>query len=103
MFTVLFFLTAVLGLFLSNTASAVLVTPIAIIAAQKLGVSPYPLCLGVLISASSAFITPVSTPIVTLVVEPGNYKFSDFLRLGIPLLLVVYAVTLFIAPLLFPY
>ena len=103
MFTILFFLTALLGLFLSNTASAVLVAPIAITAAKQLGISPYPFCLGVLIAASAAFMTPVSTPIVTLVVEPGNYKFTDFLRLGIPLLIIVYLVTLLLAPLIFPY
>ncbi len=62
MLTVLFFLTAALGLFLSNTASAVLVAPIAIIAAESLGVSPYPFAVAVLIAASAAFVTPVSTP-----------------------------------------
>lgn len=103
MFTILFFLTASLGLFLSNTASAVLVAPIAIVAAQQLNISPYPLCIGVMIAASAAFMTPVSTPVVTLVVEPGNYRFTDFLRLGIPLLLIVYLVTLLLAPMIFPF
>jgi di/tricarboxylate transporter len=103
MFTILFFLTAALGLFLSNTASAVLVAPIAIVAAKGLDVSPYPFCIAVLISASAAFMTPVSTPVVTLVVQPGNYRFMDFIRIGTPLLIIVYLVTLLTAPLLFPY
>ncbi len=103
MFTILFFLTAALGLFLSNTASAVLVAPIAIIAAETLGVSPYPFAVAVLIAASAAFMTPVSTPVVTLVVEPGRYGFMDFVKVGIPLLLLTYVVTLFVAPLVFPY
>lgn len=103
MLTILFFLTAGLGLVLSNTASAVLVAPIAIYAARALEVSPYPLAVAVLIAASAAYSTPVSTPVVTLVVEPGRYGFVDFLKLGVPLLLLTYAATLLVAPLVFPF
>ena len=103
MLTILFFLTAGLGLVLSNTASAVLVAPIAIYAARALDVSPYPFAVAVLIAASAAYSTPVSTPVVTLVVDPGRYKFTDFLKVGIPLLLLTYLVTLLVAPLVFPF
>ena len=103
MLSLLFFLTAGVGLILSNTASAVLVAPIAIYAANSMGVSPYPFAVAVLIAASSAFSTPVSTPVVTLVVDPGKYRFMDFPKVGVPLLLVTYAVTLAIAPLVFPF
>jgi len=103
MMTVLFFLTAVVGLFLSNTAAAVLVAPIAIIAAEALGVSPYPFAVAVLIAASAAFVTPVSTPVVTLVVEPGRYGFMDFVKVGTPLLILAYVVTLVVTPLIFPF
>jgi di/tricarboxylate transporter len=103
MFTVLFFLTALLGLFLSNTASAVLVAPIAITAAASLGVSPYPFAIGVLIAASAAFVTPVSTPVVTLVVGPGRYRFIDFVKVGVPLLMLTYVTTLLLVPLVFPW
>jgi di/tricarboxylate transporter len=103
MLTAIFFLTAALGLFLSNTASAVLVVPIAIFAAEALGVSPYPFAVTVLIAASAAFVTPVSTPVVTLVVEPGRYGFMDFVKVGVPLLLLTYVVTLLVAPLVFPF
>jgi di/tricarboxylate transporter len=103
MLTVIFFLTAALGLFLSNTASAVLVAPIAIVAAEALGVSPYPFAVAVLIAASAAFVTPVSTPVVTLVVEPGRYQFMQFVKVGVPLLFLTYAVTLVVAPLIFPF
>ena len=103
MLTVIFFLTAALGMFLSNTAAAVLVVPIAIIAAESLGVSPYPFAIAVLIAASAAFMTPVSTPIVTLVVEPGRYGFMDFVKVGVPLTLLTWIVTLLLAPLLFPF
>jgi len=103
MLTVIFFLTAALGLFLSNTASAVLVAPIAIYAAEALGVSPYPFAIAVLIAASAAFVTPVSTPVVTLVVDPGRYAFTDFIKVGVPLLLLTYAVVLLVVPLAFPF
>ena len=103
MLTVVFFLTAGLGLFLSNTASAVLAAPIAISAAQVLGVSPYPFALAVVIAASCAYSTPVSSPVVTLVVEPGRYRFTDFVKVGVPLLFLSYVVTTILAPLIFPF
>ncbi|MDX1335176.1 MAG: SLC13 family permease [Gammaproteobacteria bacterium] len=103
MLTVIFFLTAGLGLVLSNTASAVLVAPIAIYAATAIGVSPYPFGIAVLIAASAAYSTPVSTPVVTLVVDPGNYKFMDFVKAGLPLLFLTYLVTLLVAPMIFPF
>lgn len=103
MLSVLFLLTASLGLVLSNTASAVLVAPIAIYAAAALGVSPYPFAVAVLIAASAAYSTPVSTPVVTLVVEPGRYRFMDFVKVGVPLLVLTYLVTLTVAPLIFPF
>ena len=103
MMSVLFFLTAGLGLFLSNTASAVLVAPVAILAAESLGVSPYPFAVAVLIAASAAFVTPFSTPVVTLVVEPGKYSFADFIKLGIPLLVLTWITTLLVTPLVFPF
>ncbi len=103
MMSVLFALTAGLGLVLSNTASTVLVAPIAIFAAEALGVSPYPFAIAVLIAASCAYSTPVSTPVVTLVVAPGRYRFSDFIKVGIPLLVLSYLVTMLVAPLVFPF
>jgi di/tricarboxylate transporter len=103
MLSVIFVLTASLGLVLSNTASAVLVAPIAIYAAAALGVSPYPFAVAVLIAASAAYSTPVSTPVVTLVVEPGRYRFGEFLKVGLPLLLLTYLVTLAVGPLIFPF
>lgn len=101
MMAALFLLTAALGLVLSNTASAVLVAPIAITAAETLGVSPYPLAVTVLIAASAAFSTPVSTPIVTLVVAPGNYRFGDFLRVGVPLTILTGVITVLVTPMVF--
>ena len=101
--TIMFFLTASLSLFLSNTAAAVLVAPIAIFTAEKMGLSPYPFGVGVLIGASAAFLTPVASPIVTLVVEPGQYRFMDFVKVGSGLLVITYVAMLFVVPLLFPF
>jgi di/tricarboxylate transporter len=98
----LFVLTAALGSFISNTATAVLLAPIAIGAAQHLGVSPYPFAMTIAIAASAAFMTPVSSPVNTLVVAPGNYRFNDFVKVGTPMVLLVMAVTLVVVPLLFP-
>ena len=83
--------------------TAVLVAPIAIYAATALNVSPYPFAVAVVIAASAAYSTPVSTPVVTLVVDPGRYRFSDFVKVGVPLLLLTYLVTLIVTPLLFPF
>jgi len=103
MMTIFFFLTAGLGLVLSNTATAVLVAPIALRTAVVLDVSPYPLAMTVAIAASAAFVTPVSTPVVTLVVAPGSYSFLDFVKVGLPLLLLTWATTLLVTPIFFPF
>ena len=98
-----FFLTALMTNILSNTASAVLMAPIAISLAQQLGVSPYPLAITVLFAASAALMTPIASPIVTLIVEPGKYRFSDFIRLGSPMLLWVFACCYVLIPIAFPW
>ncbi|HPE74056.1 MAG TPA: anion permease, partial [Candidatus Competibacter sp.] len=85
-----------------NTATAVLIAPVAIAAAQKLGVSPYPFAMTVAVAASAAFVTPVSSPVNTLVLAPGGYRFNDFVRVGLPLLLLTMALTLLVTPLLLP-
>jgi di/tricarboxylate transporter len=102
MMTLLFFLTAGLSLFLSNTASAVLIAPVAIQSALAMGVSPYPFAIIVLIGASAAFASPVASPVVTLVVEPGRYRFVDFVKVGAPLMLLTYIVALIVTPIIFP-
>ena len=97
-----FVLAAVIGMFISNTATALLMAPIAIAAAQQVGVSPYPFAMTVVVAASAAFATPVSSPVNTLVLAPGGYRFSDFVRVGLPLLLLVMGLTLLLVPLLLP-
>lgn len=98
----LFLLTAVIGLFISNTATAVLMAPIGIGVAQELGVSPYPFAMTVALAASAAFMTPISSPVNTLVLGPGNYRFVDFLRVGVPFTLIVLLICVLLLPLLFP-
>ncbi|MBK8754790.1 MAG: anion permease [Candidatus Competibacteraceae bacterium] len=73
-----FVLAALIGMFISNTATALLMAPIAIAAAQQVGVSPYPFAMTVVVAASAAFVTPVSSPVNTLVLAPGGYRFNDF-------------------------
>jgi di/tricarboxylate transporter len=102
MMTLLFFLTAGLSLFLSNTASAVLIAPVAIQSALAMDVSPYTFAVVVLIGASAAFGSPVASPVVTLVVEPGRYRFVDFMKVGAPLMLLTYIAALIVTPILFP-
>ena len=99
----LFILCASIGLFISNTATAVLMAPIAIAAAHQMGVAPYPFTMIIAIAASAAFMTPVSSPVNTLVMVPGNYRFGDFLRIGVPFTLLVMVVSVFLVPVLFPF
>ncbi len=101
--TTLFVLTAVIGMFISNTATAVLMAPVALTTAQQLGASPYPFAMTVALAASAAFMTPISSPVVTLVVAPGQYRFVDFVRIGVPFTLIVMAISIFLIPLLFPF
>ena len=99
----LFVLTSVASQVISNTATAVLLAPIAFQSALLLDVSPYPLLMTVALAASTAFATPVASPVNTLVLGPGQYRFGDFLRVGVVLQLLVLIATLLLVPLLFPF
>jgi di/tricarboxylate transporter len=98
----IFLITAMLGLFISNTATAVLMAPVALAIANDMNASPYPFAMIVALAASTAFMTPISSPVNTLVVGPGNYKFGDFVRVGVPFSLVVMVVSVILVPLLMP-
>ncbi len=99
----MFFLTMSLSWILSNTATLVLVAPIAVNAALSMGVSPLPMAIAVLVAGSAGFASPVSSPVVTLVVNPGGYKFIDFLKCGLPLTVLVMLIAIFVIPLVFPF
>jgi di/tricarboxylate transporter len=98
----LFIITALLGLFISNTATAVLMAPVALAVAKELHASPYPFAMIVALAASAAFMTPISSPVNTLVVGPGNYTFGDFVKVGVPFTLVVMVVSVILVPILLP-
>ncbi|MFN0067104.1 MAG: SLC13 family permease [Limisphaerales bacterium] len=98
----IFLITALLGLFISNTATAVLMAPVALAIASDMGASPYPFAMIVALAASTAFMTPISSPVNTLVVGPGNYKFGDFLKVGVPFSLVVMVVCVILVPIILP-
>lgn len=99
----LFVMCAAIGLFISNTATAVLMAPIALAAAKSMGVSPYPFAMVVVMAASAAFMTPVSSPVNTLVLGPGKYSFSDFVKIGVPFTILVMVVCVLLIPVLFPF
>lgn len=88
---------------LSNAAAAVLLAPIAISLATQLGVSPYPFLMGVAVAASSSFMTPISHQSNTLVFGPGGYKFSDYVRVGAGLNVLVWVIAMLLIPRLWPF
>ncbi len=99
----LFFGTAIFTQLLSNTATAVLLAPLAMASAQNLGVQPQAFLMAVGIAASMAFASPVASPVNTLVMGAGNYRFSDYMKVGIPLVLITTLVAILILPLLWPF
>ncbi len=99
----LFLLTSILTQVLSNTATAVLIAPIAFATAKSLGVQPFAFLMAVAIAASMAFASPVASPVNALVMGAGNYRFSDYARVGIPMILVVMLVALLVLPIMWPF
>jgi di/tricarboxylate transporter len=98
----MFVLTAAFTQVISNTATTVLVAPIAIQAAANLGITPYPIMMMVAVGASAAFLTPIASPVNTLVLTPGGYRFGDFMKIGMPLLVLFLVVSLLLVPLIWP-
>ena len=94
--------TQVLTMFISNTATAVLFAPIALQAASALGVSPIPFMIGVSVVASMCFMSPFSTPPNAMVMSVGKYSFMDYVRVGLPLQVVVIAAMVWLLPLFYP-
>lgn len=94
----LFLLTAVLGQLISNTATALIVIPIAVSSAVEMGVSPRPVLMAVNVAAAAALLTPVATPANLMVMEPGGYRFGDYWKLGLPLLGWFFLVSVLLVP-----
>jgi len=96
----LFVLTAVMGQLISNTATALIVIPIGVAAAGGMGISPRPILMSTAIAAAAAFLTPIATPTNLMVMGPGGYAFTDYWKLGLPLLIWFFVVAVFVVPLI---
>lgn len=92
-----------LTMFISNTATAILFAPIALQAAQTMGVSPYPFLIGVAVAASMCFASPFSTPPNAMVMSAGRYTFMDYVKVGLPLQVVFLVLMIFVLPIIYPF
>jgi di/tricarboxylate transporter len=98
-----FLLTSAFSQVMSNTATTIIIAPIVLRAALDLNVSPYPLLMAVAISASTAFLSPIGTTTNMMVTAPGGYKFSDFIKVGAPLVFLFLIVSLILVPIIWPF
>ena len=99
----LFILTAIMGQLISNTATALIIIPIGVAAAASMGISPRPVLMSTSVAAAAAFLTPIATPTNLMVMGPGGYAFGDYWKLGLPLLVWFFAVSVFIVPVIWPF
>ncbi|ADU28855.1 SLC13 family permease [Evansella cellulosilytica] len=99
----LYAITSLFSQFISNTATAVLLFPVAILTAEQMGVSPIPMVMAVAFSSSMAFATPVATPPNAMVMAAGKYTFLDFIKVGIPLQILIALVAILLLPMFFPF
>ena len=99
----IFVLTTAFSQVINNSATAVLMAPIAVIAASTLQISPEPFMIVVAVSASTAFLTPVGTTTNAMVLTAGGYKFMDYFKVGAPLLLIFLVLTLLLVPIIWPF
>ena len=98
-----YFTTSLMTMFISNTATAVLLAPIAMQSAIGIGVSPYPFLFAVTVAASMCFASPFSTPPNALVMPAGQYTFMDYVKVGLPLQIIIGIIMIFTLPLIFPF
>jgi di/tricarboxylate transporter len=99
---ILFGLTSLFTQVFSNTATTVLIAPIALATARELGLQPQAFLMAVAVAASMAFASPVASPVNTLVMGAGGYRFRDFLRVGLPLILLTLVLSVLVLPMLWP-
>jgi di/tricarboxylate transporter len=96
----LFVLTAVMGQLISNTATALIIIPIAVAAALELGISPRPVMMSVCVAAAASFLTPVATPVNLMIMGPGGYKFGDYWKIGIVCMAWFFVMAVFFVPMI---
>jgi di/tricarboxylate transporter len=99
----LFVVTVVFGQLISNMATALIVIPIALVAATDMGVSVRPVLMSLTIAASAAYLTPIATPVNMMVMGPGGYRFGDYWRMGLVMILITFVVAVFLVPLIWPF
>lgn len=99
----LFILSAILGQVISNTATSLIIIPISVVAATQMGISVQPVLMCVCIACAGAFLTPVATPTNLMVMEPGAYKFTDYWKLGLPMMIWFFIIAVFVVPLIWPF
>jgi di/tricarboxylate transporter len=99
----LFLLTASLGQVISNTATALVIIPISVVAATQMGLSPQPVLMCVAVAASASFLTPVATPTNLMVMEPGGYRFGDYWKFGLPMMIWFAVVGVGLVPVIWPF
>ena len=103
MTSVLFIISCTLTQFMSNTAAAALLAPVGVAISQQLGASPKAVLMAIGVAASCAFATPVGTPPCTLVLGPGGYKFMDYVKVGVPLVILCFIVSIIVIPMVWPF
>lgn len=101
--TGIYFTTSLMTIFISNTVTAVLMAPIALHSAEAMGMNPIPFLFAVTVAASMCFASPFSTPPNAMVMHPGQYTFMDFIKVGLPLQILMGIVMILVLPLLFPF
>lgn len=99
----LFVFSAVMSQVISNTATSLIVIPISVVTAHQMGISVQPVLMCVGIACAAAFITPVATPTNLMVMEPGAYKFGDYWKLGLPIMIWFFVVSVFLVPIIWPF
>lgn len=95
----LFVVTAIMGQLISNTATALIMIPVAVAAAAGMDISPRPVLMSIAVAAAGAFLTPIATPTNLMVMSPGGYQFGDYWKLGLPLMIWFFIISVFYVPL----
>lgn len=95
--------TMVLGQLISNTATVLIMIPIAVALSQSMGASPLTFLMGLTVAGAAAFITPFATPANLMVMEPGQYRFGDYAKFGVPFMVLFFCVAVFWVPVVWPF